>query len=72
MIDISYFRKVNPNYVKSVINKLTRFDSSRSHYVFPDKDEDKVKSNNFNSASLSKDDLIICSQTIYGWSFRNK
>jgi len=72
MVDVFYFRKVNPNYVRPVINKLARSDLSRSHYVFPNKEADQVKSNDFNSVSLSEDDLIICSQTVYDWNFGNK
>jgi hypothetical protein len=72
MIDISYFRKVDPNYARPAINELARTGRSRSDFIFPDDNSDKVKSNGFDPTSLSKDDLMICSQTVYGWSFGNK
>jgi hypothetical protein len=39
MVDTSYFRKINPNYARSTINKLTRSDSNLYDF-FPDKNPD--------------------------------
>jgi len=71
MVDVSYFRKVNPNYVRPAINELVRSSSSSSYHHFP-VGGDEVKSSGFDPTSLSGDDLMICSQTVYGWSFGNK
>jgi hypothetical protein len=72
IIDISYFRKINPNYARSVINELARSDSLNSYHYFPNKNPDRIKNNSFNSISLNEDDLMICCQIIYGWNFGNK
>ena len=72
MIDVSYFRKVNPNYVRSAINKLIRFSLSSLYHYFSIVSGDEVKSSGFNLILLSKDDLITYYQIIYGWSFGNK
>jgi hypothetical protein len=66
MIDMSYFRKVNPNYVRPAINELIRFNSSSLYYHYPVNNGDQIKNNGFNPTLLSKDDLIICYQTVYG------
>jgi len=74
MVDVSYFRKVDPNYARPAINELARAGRSRSDFDFhfPSDNSDKVKSNGFDPTSLSENDLMICSQTVYGWSFGNK
>jgi hypothetical protein len=74
IIDISYFRKIDPNYARPAINELARADRSKSDFDFhfPSDNSDKIKNNNFNPTSLNEDDLIIYSQTIYGWNFNNK
>jgi hypothetical protein len=63
IVDMSYFRKVNPNYARPAINKLARAGLSRSDFgfYFSDDNSDKVKSNDFDPTSLSEDDLIIYS-----------
>lgn len=72
MVDVSYFRKVNPNYARPAINELARSSSSSSYHHYPVNDGDQIKSNGFDPTLLSKDDLMICCQTVYGWSFANK
>jgi hypothetical protein len=72
MIDISCFRKINPNYVRSAINELVRSNLSSLYYYFPVVGGDEIKNSSFDLISLSEDDLMICSQTVYDWSFSNK
>jgi hypothetical protein len=74
MVDVAYFRKINPNYARPRVNELARPSSSNSVSIifFPDTEADEVKSNSLDKTTISEDDLIICSQTVYGWSFGNK
>jgi hypothetical protein len=72
IVDISYFRKVNSNYVRPAINELIRSSLSSLYYYYPVNNGDKIKSNSFDLILLNKDDLMICCQTVYGWSFGNK
>lgn len=73
MVDVSYFRKVNPNYIRPHINELARPSPSNGFYVsFYDTESDEVKGNGLDPKTLSEDDLVICSQTVYGWSYGNK
>jgi hypothetical protein len=72
MVDISYFRKVNPNYIKPAINELVRSSLSSSYYYFSVVSGDEIKSSGFNLILLNKDDLMTCCQTVYGWNFNNK
>jgi hypothetical protein len=72
MVDISHFRKVNPNYVRPAINKLIRFSLSSSYYYYPIVNSDEIKNSDFDPTLFSKDDLMICCQTVYDWSFGNK
>jgi hypothetical protein len=66
MVDMSYFRKVNPNYIRPAINELVRSSLSSSYHYYPIINSDEVKNSGFNPTLLSKDDLMICSQTVYG------
>ena len=68
MVDVAYFRKVIPNYVRPRINELAQSTSSYFFNVAPD----AVKSKGLEPKALSDGDLMICSQTVYGWSFGNK
>ena len=73
MVDVAYFRKVNPNYNRPHINKLARLSSSNGIFIlWSDTEAEHVKSNGINMETISEDDLMICSQTVYGWSFGNK
>jgi len=73
MIDIAYFRKVNPNYARPQVNELARSSSSDGFWtLWSDTEADEVKGNGFDTEIMSKDELMICSQTVYGWSFGNK
>jgi len=66
MVDIFYFRKINPNYVKPHLNELAKPSSSDGFFIiFSDTESDDVKGNAYNPNILSEDDLIICSQTVY-------
>ena len=71
MVDVACFRKINPNYTRPHINELARSSSSDGIFIFfSDTEEEEVKSKGLET--VSEDDLMICSQTIYGWSFDNK
>ena len=71
MVDVAYFRKTNPNYTRPHINELARSSSSDGFFIFfSDTEEGEVKSKSLDT--LSEDDLMICSQTVYRWSFGNK
>ena len=73
MVDVAYFRKVNPNYARPQVNELARTSSSNSIYIlWSDTEADEVKSSGLDTKNISEDDLMICSQTVYGWSFGNK
>jgi hypothetical protein len=76
IVDVAYFRKVNPSYVRPRINKLARLsllDNGIFFFTdFSDINTDEIKSNGFNPKIISENTLIICSQTVYGWSFGNK
>lgn len=73
MVDVVYFRKINPNYARPRINELARLSSSNSILMFSlDTEADKVKHNGLDTKTMTDNDLIICSQTVYGWSFGNK
>ncbi|KAL2044439.1 hypothetical protein N7G274_003144 [Stereocaulon virgatum] len=71
MVDVAYFRKCNPNYTRPRINELARPSSSNDGFImFYDAEE--VKINGLDPTSMSESDLMIRSQTVYGWSFGNK
>ncbi|KAL8671532.1 MAG: hypothetical protein Q9168_003977 [Polycauliona sp. 1 TL-2023] len=73
MVDVAYFRKVNPNYARPQVNELARSSSSDGFWIlWSDTEADEVKSNGLDTKIMSEDDLMICSQTVYGWSFGNK
>jgi len=72
MVDVAYFRKANPNYIRPHINALARPNSSDGFFIFSDTEADAVKSSSLDMKAMSEDDLMICSQTVYGWSFGNK
>ncbi|KAI9715641.1 MAG: hypothetical protein M1812_005793 [Candelaria pacifica] len=74
MVDAAYFRKINPNYTRPHINELARPSSSNNicSLFFFDTESEEVKSNCLDTATMSEEDLMICSQTVYGWSFGNK
>ena len=75
MVDVAYFRKINPNYTRPHINELARPSSSNSTYtllLFPDIDAEEAKTNCLDTTTMSEGDLMICSQTVCGWSFGNK
>ena len=67
MVDVAYFRKINPNYTRPHINELARPSSSIDIYIFFSNDikAKEVKTNDLNTIVMSEGDLIICSQTIY-------
>jgi len=74
MVDVAYFRKINPNYTRPHINELARPSSSNNTYIlfFSDTDAEEVETNGLDTTTMSEGDLMICSQTVYGWSFGNK
>ena len=73
MVDVAYFRKLNPNYARPQVNELARSSSSDGLWIlWSDTEADEVKSNGLDAETMSKDDLMICSQTVCGWSFGNK
>lgn len=68
MVDVAHFRKVNPNYARPRINELARPSSLNSIYIlFTDTETEEVKSNGLDTTTMREDDLMICSQTVYGW-----
>jgi len=74
MIDVTYFCKINSNYTRLHINKLIRLSSLNNSYIFffSDIEAEEVKISDFDITIMSEDDLMICSQMIYEWSFDNK
>jgi hypothetical protein len=66
MIDVTYFRKNNPNYARPRINELARSGSLNGIFIFSsDIEAEKVKHNGLNIKIMSNEDLMICSQTVY-------
>lgn len=72
MVDVAYFRKANPNYSRPHINDLARPNSSDCFFIFFNTEAEAVMSSGLDAKAMSEDDLMICSQTVYGWSFGNK
>jgi len=72
MVDVAYFRKVNPNYARPHINELARPSSLDGFYTLWGTEAEEVKSIAPDPKNMSEGDLMICSQTVYGWSFGNK
>ncbi len=76
MVDAAFFRKINPNYSRPRITEaadmeptdfsLLMFDESKSE---PDH---QVQSNGKGPADMKENDLLICSPTVYGFSFNDK
>ena len=61
IVDVTYFYKVNPNYVKSRINELTRSDSSNNIFMFSsDTETDKIKYNELDKKIMNDKNLMIC------------
>jgi hypothetical protein len=71
MVDVAYFRKINPNYMRPRVNELAR-PNSVCGLFYLDTEAEEVKSNGLDKTTMSEDNLMICSQTVYGWSFGNK
>ena len=67
MVNMAYFRKINPNYMRPRVNELTRPSSLNSVYslFFSGTKVERVKSNSLDKTSMSKDKLMIYSQTVY-------
>ena len=74
MVDVSYFRKVNPNYMRPHINELAMPSPSTGYSItiLLGDESDDVKSNGIDTNNMSDEELTVCSQTVYGWSFDNK
>jgi hypothetical protein len=74
IVDVAYFRKINPNYTRPHINELARPSSLNNDYTlfFSNSEAEEVKTNDLDTTNMSEGDLMICSQTVYGWSFGNK
>ena len=72
MVDVAHFRKVNSNYARPYINELARPSLLNNIYIFFDTETEEVKSNGLDTTTIKENDLMICSQTVYGWSFGNK
>ena len=74
MVDVAYFRKINPNYTRPHINELARPSSANNDYIFcfSETNADEVKTNGLDTTTMGEGDLMICSQTVYGWSLGNK
>ena len=62
MVNASYFRKVNSNYIRPHINELARPRLLNGWFIIDTKLND-VKSNNHNINILSENNLIICHGT---------
>jgi hypothetical protein len=72
MVDVAYFCKANSNYSRLHINDLVRLNSSDCFFIFSDTEVKVVKSSDLDTKAMSDNNLIICSQMMYGWSFDNK
>ncbi len=66
MVDMAYFRKINPNYTRPHIDDLARPSSSNISYIFlfSNTEAEEVKTNGLNTTTMSEGDLMICSQTV--------
>ena len=71
IFNVAYFHNINPNYMRPRVNELAR-PNSVCGLFYLDTEAEEVKSNSLDTTTISEDDLMICSQTVYGWSFGNK
>lgn len=82
MINAAQFRKVNPNYIKPNIIKTADNSSSNSSTIDlwdwladrspPPPGANEVKVNRVGIDMQDKDNLVICSPTVLGYSLNNK
>jgi hypothetical protein len=82
IVDAAQFQKINPNYVRPTIIKTSNSRSSDPsiidlHDLFEDRPPpppgaDQVKVNGIDLDLQDKDNLIICSLTVLGFSLNNK
>ncbi|KAL9130721.1 MAG: hypothetical protein Q9217_001158 [Psora testacea] len=71
MVDVAYFRKTNSNYARPHINELARSSSSDGLFIlFSGIEQEEAKRKGLDTVYDA--DLMIYSQTVYGWSFGNK
>ncbi|KAI9770678.1 MAG: hypothetical protein M1839_003062 [Geoglossum umbratile] len=79
MIDAGEFKQINPNYNSSRINSRTDlfeesflYDRILGWDSFSSKDSKAVKTNGIAPNETKKEDLLLCSPTVLGFSFSNK
>jgi len=71
IVDTTFFRKNNPNYVRPRISGLTKKKSLDNGW-FTLMPNNKVKNNGEELSKIKEDELLLYSLTVRGWSFGNK
>ncbi len=76
MVDAAFFRKINPNYSRPHITEAADMESiDLSLFMFnvsESEPDNHVQSNGREPADMKENDLLICSPTVYGFSFNDK
>jgi hypothetical protein len=76
MVDPAHFRETNPNYKRPSISEPSK--SASDIWLFFDVDgttvtsADVVKSIRKSSAEVARDDVLLCSLTVLGFSLNRK
>jgi len=71
IVNTTFFRKNNPNYVRLRISGLTKKKSLDNGW-FTIISKNEVKNNGRDLSKIKEDDLLLYSLTVRGWSFGNK
>jgi hypothetical protein len=79
MIDTVFFREANPNYTMPYIEKSApKKSTTGNEFMFfsiddpSEKQSGRVNRSGKDPAEMMEDDLILCSPTVPGFSYRNK
>jgi hypothetical protein len=77
MLDVAFFRKINPNYSRLRFTKLANIKAEVYTGFYFDlnilnSNSDKVKSNGTDLAEIKEINFLICYFIILGFSFSNK
>jgi hypothetical protein len=80
IVDAVLFQKVDLNYTKLSINIPNKYLDGDTDFIFTwnltnnliNSELDEVKINTKDLGEVTKDDLLLCSLTVLGFSFDNK
>lgn len=74
MLDTAFFRKMNPNYIRSQFDELVKKKVDDNDYFenFLESFKDQVKDNGVELTRIEEDDLLICYLIVPGFSLGDK